>query len=162
MIRVILVDNDMDFSGTLQKTIFEENKQVDVKNLLQNIVLPYENQRIGLTDNDGTHFFDVRDIIYCINDNSYTHFYIKTDNQATPVKRLTVSKGLGHWEDFLFEKGYFFRVHNRYMININYIKRLNKGDGAYLEILNVPGTISIARDKKNDFIKFLRSKKIVL
>lgn len=133
-----------------------------IANLLQNFKLPYENQRIALPDCEGIHFFEVNRIIYCINDNSSTHFYIKTDDPKIPVKRLTVSKGLGHWEDFLFEKGPFFRVHNRYMVNINYIKRFSKGDNAYLEIENIQGTISIARDKKNEFIKFLKSKKIVL
>lgn len=162
MIKILVIDSESEFEGTLQKIISEENKQVDIRYLLQNFALPYENQRIGLTDSEGTHFFDVRNIVYCVNDNSYTHFHIKTDSPATPVKRLTVSKGLGYWEEFLFEKGYFFRVHNRYMVNINYIKRLNKSENAYLEILNIPGTVSVARDKKNDFIQFLKTKRIVL
>jgi Response regulator of the LytR/AlgR family len=162
MIKVILVDSNMEFHETLQKILSEENKQANVSQVIPSLNFSNESQLIGLTDNDGTHFFEVRDVIYCVNDNSYTHFHIKTPHYANQVKKFTVSKGLGQWEDFLFEKGVFFRVHNRYMVNINYIKRFNRGENAYLELNHIQATISIARDKKNDFIKFLRAKKIVL
>lgn len=162
MIKVILVDDDTEPLGALQEIFSEHFKQVDIKSLLENFRRTNENQRVALPDSDGMNFFEANRIIYCVNDNSTTYFHIKTDDPKAPVRRLAISKGLGHWEDFLFEKGFFFRVHNRYMVNINYIKRFVKIENSYLVMEHFQEHVPIARSSKNDFVRFLKTKGMVL
>lgn len=138
-----------------------KTSQANIKNLLENFRLPNENQRIALPDSCGMSFYETKRIICCTSDNSTTYFQIKTDDLKTPVKRIAVSKGLAIWEDFLFEKGFFFRVHNRYMVNINFIKRFVKSENAYLVIDHLEH-IPVARNRKDELIRFLKTKGMVL
>ncbi len=139
-----------------------KTRQSNISNLLENFRLPNETQRIALPDSDGMHFFETNRIICCETDNSYTYFHIKTDDTKLPVRKLAVSKGLSHWEDFLHDKGFFYRVHNQYMININYIKLFAKKDSSYLSIEHIGVTVPVARNRKDDFIRFLKAKGIVV
>lgn len=132
-----------------------------INNLLENFKLPPLNQRIALPDNDGMNFFEAGCIVCCVSDNSTTYFHIKTDDPKTPVRKIAISKGLGHWEDFLFEKGFFFRVHNRYMVNINYIKRFVRTENSFLVMEHFQEHVPVARSSKNDFISFLKTKGMV-
>jgi len=133
-----------------------------INNLLENFRLPPQNQRIALADSNGMNFYETNRIICCISDNSTTYFQLKTEDPKTPVKRVAVSKGLSQWEDFLFAKGFFFRVHNKYMININYVKKFVKNENAYLLLEHFQEHIPVARNRKDEFIQFLRAKGIVL
>lgn len=162
MIKVLLVDDDTKPFGALQEIFSEHFKQGDIRNLLENFRRTNENQRVALPDSDGMHFFEANRIIYCVNDNSTTYFHIKTDDPKTPVKRLAISKGLGHWENFLFEKGFFFRVHNRYMVNINYIKRFVKIENSYLVVEHFQEHVPVARNRKDELVRFLRTRGVIL
>lgn len=158
----MLVDDDTKPLGTLHEIFSEHFNHVDIKNLLENFRRTNENQRVALPDCNGMHFFETNRIVCCTSDNSYTYFHIKTDDPKTPVRRLAISKGLSHWEDFLFEKGFFFRVHNQYMVNINYIKRFVKIENSYLVIEHFQEHVPVARNRKDELLSFLRSKRIII
>jgi two-component system, LytTR family, response regulator len=158
----------------IEKPIIKENlaeaiqrfsnktSQANIKNLLENFRLPNENQRIALPDGEGMHFFEANRIICCTTDNSYTYFFIKPDTTKAPVRRLAISRGLSYWEDFLFDKGFFYRVHNQYMVNINYIKLFVRKESAYLIMEHYGETVPVARTRKDDLIRFLKTKGMVL
>jgi two-component system LytT family response regulator len=131
-----------------------------MRNLLANFKLNDEDQRIALYDNGGLSFFEIKKIVRCQSDNTYTEFYILDDNK---IIRIEISKGLAYFEDFLLDKGFFFRIHNQHLININHIKRYVKDNGGYLIMDDKSGTtIPIARSRKDDFSVFLKSKGIIL
>jgi two-component system LytT family response regulator len=140
----------------------EKAGQAKIVNLLANFKLNFEDQKIALYDKCGLNFFEVKKIIRCQSDNAYTEFFIQDDEKINETIRIEVSKGLTCFEDFLIEKGFFFRVHNKHIVNINYIKRYVREDGGYL-IMNDKSkvTIPIARNRKEDFISFLRKKEII-
>lgn len=148
-------------ADALQRFRHKTNR-ANVANLLENLRLPKENQRIALPDSEGMHFFEANRIICCVTDNSYTYFHIKTDEPKVNVRRYAISRGLSYWEDFLFDKGFFFRVHNQYMININYIKLFVKKESAYLIMDHYGETVPVARTRKEEFVQFMKSKGITL
>ncbi|HEY5510947.1 MAG TPA: LytTR family DNA-binding domain-containing protein [Prolixibacteraceae bacterium] len=141
----------------------EKTGQIKMVNLLANFKLNFEDQKIALYDKCGLNFFEVKKIIRCQSDNAYTEFFIQDDEKINETIRIQVSKGMTCYEDFLIEKGFFFRVHNKHIVNINYIKRYAKEDGGYL-IMNDKSkvTVPIARNRKEDFITFLKKKGIIL
>jgi two-component system LytT family response regulator len=48
----------------------------------------------------------------------------------------------------------FFRVHNSYVVNLQYAVRYIKGEGGYL-VLNNDISIPVSRNKKEDLLKLI-------
>lgn len=103
--------------------------------------------RISVPFNKGIEFIKVKDIIYCKSDNNYTHIYL---NDGT---NRFISKTLKIIENKL-PKQMFYRPHNSYVINLNYVTKFYKSEGGYLEMSN-GDEIKIARNKKEDIINLL-------
>ncbi|MCL4484166.1 MAG: hypothetical protein M1445_16420, partial [Bacteroidetes bacterium] len=62
---------------------------------------------IALPDKNGLNFFEIRKIIRCQSDNSYTEFFILNEsNHKLDVIKIVVSKGFDHFENFLLTKGF--------------------------------------------------------
>ena len=123
-----------------------------------------DDRRIALPDKNGLNFFDLRNIIRCQSDNSYTDFFIldETTRKKSSIK-IVVSKGFEHFEDFMTAKGFFYRVHNQHIVNVNHIKKYIKTNGGYLIMDdNSDMMIPIARARREDFLKHLKSKGIIL
>jgi len=84
--------------------------------LVSNIHQPVkEEKKIVLKTSNNIHVIKVKDIIRCESDRNYTRFYIKNENP------ILVSKSLKSFVDTLEDFG-FFRVHQSYLINLNYAK----------------------------------------
>ncbi len=150
-------------SDALQRYREKEGK-LKMQNLLSNFKRDNEAQIIVLTDTDGLHFYELRNIVRCKSDNSYTTFYIRDkDSKASAAIKMLVSKPISYFEDFLVGKGIFFRVHNQHLVNINHIVKYVRYDGGYLVMADHSGeSIPVARSRKDDFMGFLRSKGIIL
>lgn len=137
----------------------EKESNAKINNLLGNFKVRDENQKIALYDKGALNFYLLKDIIRCQSDNVYTEFFIA---QHGKTQRIEMSKGMSHFEDFLVEKGFFFRVHNQHIVNINHIRKFIRDNGSYLIMDNDPAiTIPIARGRKDDFIIFLRKNGIL-
>jgi len=135
-----------------------------MENVAENSVLCPEEQRIALPDKDGFVFIELKRIIRCQSDNSYTDFFIldETSKKKSSIK-IVASKGFDHFEKFLISKGSFFRIHNRHIININHIVRYTKNGGGYIIMVdNLEGMVPVARARKDDFLNYLKSKGILL
>lgn len=75
--------------------------------------------KISIKSNGDYHFVNPNDIIYLKADNNTTDFYLKNG------KIISAFKTLKHFEQQL--PFYFFRIHHSYMINIEYVSRINLG-----------------------------------
>jgi two-component system, LytTR family, response regulator len=130
-------------------------------NLLANFKSDAEYHKIALPDKKGLSFFEVRNIIRCQSDNSYTEFFILENGKQSELVKIEISKGLSYFEDYLLDKGFFYRIHNQHLINVNHIKKYIKCDGGYLMMMD-GSTIPVARNRKDDFIHYLQSRGIML
>ena len=84
-----------------------------------------------------------------MSDNSYTTFYFKEK------KEIIVSKSLKEYED-LFEGFNFFRPHQSYLVNLNYIEKIDKSDGGII-VLNNKKEIPVSFRRKNALMKIFES-----
>lgn len=96
-------------------------------------------------------FIKLNSIIYCKSDGKYTEFYL-----AENKKVFISSKNLGEYESLLDEK-VFFRVHNSYIVNLNYVTNINKAAGNYIELQNGV-SLPIAKRRQERLHKFLKIK----
>jgi two-component system LytT family response regulator len=106
-------------------------------------------QKLAIPTNDGYSFVPLSEIIRCEAKGSYTEIHINGHKN-----KLLVSKSLKEYEEILPPEQ-FFRVHNSHIININYIKKYNKGRGGYIELEN-GFTVEVAVRRKEEFLRKLK------
>lgn len=116
--------------------------------LIQHLKRADENfQKITLPTGNAYEIVNVKDIIRCEADGSYTNFYLNDK------RKLMISAGLKHYEELLPESD-FIRVHHHHLINMNHVVRFLKEDGGYA-VMSDGSRIEISRRKKEAFMEKL-------
>lgn len=125
---------------------FETEKKLEV--LHQNMMEKNSFNKIAISTLNSLLLFEVNDIIYLEANRNYTTLYFKDH------PKLIASKTLKEFEELL-PSTIFFRIHHSFIININYIKKYQKGEGGQVELQN--GTLlDVSRRKKEEFLKIIR------
>jgi two-component system, LytTR family, response regulator len=138
-----------DFEEALER--FREkkgNSKAQVNQLLKNLNLPAEHAKIALPTLTGYLFVEVRDIIRCESDNTYTTFF------TTDKRKILVSKTLKDVEQML-EEYRFFRVHNSHLINLDYVSEYFKGEGGQVKMVD-GSVVDVSRRRKEEFLNLLK------
>jgi len=89
----------------------------------------------------GTDVIEIRDIIYFQAQNTYTEFY-------TLKAKILSTKPMSEYEEMFQDKN-FFRIHRSYMVNLDYIKAIDKSDGSQI-ILKDNTVLPLAHRRKRD------------
>lgn len=129
-----------------RKTIgrVEEN----VRTLLENLQSKsQEPKKIVLNTSEGMHIVMVDDIVRCMSDDCYTHFFFKDG------KRIIISRTLKDNEELLNSKD-FIRPHKSHLINLKYIKSFVRNDGGYI-VMQDNTQIPVSRRKKEEILDIL-------
>ena len=95
-------------------------------------------------------FLKIESILYCEADGKYTTFYLEDGSS------IISSKNLGEYEKLLAHKS-FFRIHHRYLVNLEKVLRINKTGGAYCVLLN-ENILPISKRKQDSLIRYLKVK----
>jgi two-component system LytT family response regulator len=139
---------------TAGKRIEEKNINKNLFSLLEQNTKQAAPDKIPLSTSNGLMFVKITDIMYCESSGNYTHFYMHED------KKIVVSRQLGEYEKLLPENN-FTRIHDKYIINLAYIKEYIKGSGGEV-VLENGKEIPVATRRKEDFLarfeKWIRRK----
>lgn len=101
-----------------------QNSQIDF--LMQQLKKPeIGNSKIALQMQSEIRYITLSDIVHCVADNTYTHFFLING------EKLLVSKSLKEYADLLKPKG-FLRTHQSHLVNSKYVKSWLKEDGGVL------------------------------
>jgi two-component system, LytTR family, response regulator len=106
------------------------------------------NTRLGLPTLEGLVFVDTNKILYCEAEGRYTRFHLADNN-----KKILVSKNIGEYEILLAEKA-FVRIHNHYLVNINYVEQYIKGRGGNVIMTN-GNSLEVSSRKRDSFLERL-------
>ncbi len=118
--------------------------------LIQNLKRADDNySKITLPTGNAYEIVNIKDIIRCEADGSYTIFFLNGG------KKIIVSVGLKHYEDLLPVND-FIRIHHHHLINMNHVVRFLKEDGGYA-IMSDNTKLEISRRKKDAFLERLNS-----
>ena len=104
-------------------------------------------QKIALPTMHSYELVPLNNIIVCESNNNYT------DVRLNSGQHFLISKTLKQIEDLL-DMSPFFRVHNSYLVNLQYAIRYVKGEGGYL-VLNNDMTVPVSRSKKEELLKLI-------
>jgi two-component system LytT family response regulator len=141
--------NEFEFKNGVERAIFEIGK---INNSSQTDTL-FANQestkerKLVLRTSQEIHIVNISEIVHCVSDNAYTTFRLNTG------EKIVVSKGIGEYADLLAGFG-FLRPHQSHLVNINYIKKLDKSDGGFL-ILKDKTQIPVSSRQKQQLIDLL-------
>ena len=140
---------DMDELKSAVNKVLNKKKSVpsmeNLQFLIQHLKKADENfQKITLPTGNAYEIVNIKDIIRCEADGSYTNFYL------ADKRKLIISFGLKHYEELLPESD-FIRVHHHHLINMNHVLRFLKEDGGYA-IMSDGSKIEISRRKKEAFM----------
>ena len=140
--------------NTATKRIEEKNINKNLFSLLERNTKQAAPDKIPLSTNNGLIFVKLADILYCESSGNYTSFFLNND------KKIMVSRQLGEYEKLLPETN-FTRIHDKYIINLSYIKKYIKGSGGDV-VLENGKEIPVASRRKEEFMarfeKWLRRK----
>ena len=152
--------NEFGISGYLIKPVRIEElvnvvsvaiEQVEQKRKSKN--LPYENTQvinsglITLASTDSVEFLKVEDIIYLEADGKYTVFHLTNNSKKVS------SKNIGEYEKQLLPH-FFFRIHYKYIVNLEKVISINKRDGNYCELITKK-YLPIAKRRYQSLIRLL-------
>lgn len=101
--------------------------------------------KMALPHANGLTFVETSQILYAESDSNYTNFVLETG------EKYLVSKTLGDVQEML-ETRNFLRVHRQYVVNLDHIKRMVKGEGTYLVLTNGM-SIPVARQHKERLLE---------
>lgn len=82
---------------------------------------------IPIANMDKVNFVKIKEVLYCKSSGRYTEFHL------TDKRILVASKPLGEFEKTLASK-HFFRIHNSYLINLEFLSGITRKGGAYCEL----------------------------
>lgn len=127
--------------------IDREKLVVKIDSFLHN--LENATKKIVLKTVDSIHVVQLQDIMYCEADQGYTSFYLSDQS------RIMVARTLGYYDE-LFANHNFIRIHQSYLVNINYIQKYDKsgqGNVVLKDKINIP----VSSRKKEHLMKLLSS-----
>lgn len=108
-------------------------------------VLENDQDTLILSLQESYQLIDLKELMYCEADKSYTTFYLSNG------KKHVASKSLKEFEDQL-TNSYFTRPHQSFIVNLNYIDRYDKSGTIHLKN---DTKIPVSSRKKSDFLSNL-------
>jgi two-component system LytT family response regulator len=104
--------------------------------------------KLALPVEDGVLFIKLEDIFLLEADAMYTHFHLKNN------KKLLISKPLKYFTDLLENKDMFYKSHRSFLVNLQYLQKIVKKEGTYIELEN-KFLVPVSKDKKDELNKII-------
>lgn len=97
----------------------KQKEMQQIRLMLENIDRNNDNKRLVLRTLDQIHIINIKDIMRCQSDNTYTTFHL------TNGDNILVSKGMKEYDDLLCNNG-FFKIHQSHIINLQFLRKIDK------------------------------------
>ena len=142
--------NEYEFKTAIENALHTiENSEIEkqIETFFSHYEKKVQIKKIVLKTANSLHLIDISDIIYCKSDNSYTTFFLNNKDE------IIVSRSMKEYEELLCDY-HFFKPHQSYLVNLNYVNKVDKSTGGCL-ILKDKTEILISLRRKSSLIKML-------
>ena len=143
--KPLQVDKFIKTTNTAIQKIEKENINRHLFSLLQTNAPNQSNNKMALPTQNGLIFINPADILYCHSSGNYTKFFTKDG------KAILVSRQLGEFEKLLPADD-FHRIHDQYIVRLQYIKEYIRGRGGELVMEN-NDTLPVSAGRKEAFLQ---------
>ncbi len=135
--------------ATVEKSLTQKDKLNYANILLENITAIHsQNRKLVLPLMEGFEVVKMSEILYCKAEDNFTRFYFKDG------RKTLICRNLKFYETALDAFG-FFRVHRSHIINLEYVKRYNKGKGGTV-VLDDGKEIMVSNNKKGELLRRIK------
>jgi|SRR5450432_498437 len=104
-------------------------------------------QKVAFPTLHGFELVPLNNIVACESSSNYTNVYLNSG------KGLLVSRTLKEIEEML-DTLPFFRIHNSFLVNLQYAVRYIKGEGGFL-VLSDERSVPVSRSRKEELLKVI-------
>ena len=118
-------------------------QEINMEVLMEN-VQSKKPKKIAVSNLEGINYINVDEIICVQAEGSYSIIHL------TDKRKIILSKNLKEYES-LFHSYDFYRIHNSYIVNLEFVERFSMKEGAIIEMKNGM-EIPISRKKKDQFL----------
>jgi two-component system LytT family response regulator len=132
------------------KKALEQNQVQQRLTELKNTLASEKFNKLALPVEDGVRFIKIEDIYFCEADSMYTNFYLKGN------EKILISKPLKYFTDLLENRELFYKTHRSYLVNLQYLQKIVKKEGTYIELEN-NHRIPVSKEKKEDLLQLINS-----
>ncbi len=141
--------NEFEFKAGVERALWEINKEMSSVpvDLLLNNSQNKSDKKLVLRTTHELHIVNVSEIVRCEADNVYTTFHLESG------EKIMVSKGLSEYAEILEPYG-FLRPHQSHLINLDFVKKVDKSDGGAIVLKN-NSIIPISLRRKQDILSIL-------
>lgn len=127
--------------------IDREKLSLKIDSFLHNMQSNKGPKKVVLKTSDSIHIVNLSDVIHCEASSGYTTFYMADKT------RVVVTRPLADYDE-MFSEHNFVRIHQSFLVNINFIKRYEKGDGGNVVLTNET-ILPVATRKKEQLMQVL-------
>jgi len=141
--------DEKEFTAAVKRALSEIEKPI-LQKQIENFFNNYnnmQNKKLVLRTSEDIHIVNINDIVRCEADNSYTTFFISDG------EKIVISKGIKEYSELLEEYG-FIRPHQSHLVNLNFVKRLDKSDGGFL-IMKDGKEVPVSTRRKQNLLQIL-------
>jgi two-component system, LytTR family, response regulator len=141
-----------DLKEAVEKVVALRNSKIaqpNIQQLIEFLEASNQEKKIVLRSAESIHVVNVKDIIWCAADGSYTSFRIAGE------PTLLISGHLKEYERLL-EDFKFYRPHNSYLLNLQHVKRFDKADGGKI-VMSDDSVLPVSTRKKEQLIQLITS-----
>ncbi len=132
----------------LNNLYVNRTKELELQQIIERIRTATPKKRIAIPQEKQIQMISTQDILYIEADINYCQVYI------LDKKPVFVSKTLKSFQQQLINNNEFYRIHQSYLINLNYISKVIKTK--LLQVVMTNGDILTAsRSKKTEFLKLI-------
>lgn len=148
LLKPVMVEDLQILPLRIKEAIELKESAIKYKILEQNLNEPEHQKKIIVRSRSKTESIDLIDICYLSSDLNYTTFYLKGN------QRFVASKTLKEFEETLCdgEKSSFIRIHKTHIVNLNYVKKVERKDECFV-ILQDDTRLEVSRRKKTALIE---------
>jgi len=148
LLKPVDVDDLLSAVATVKKAQSKQETDEGYQSILHNVRNRLGQEgKLAVPTRDGMEFIDLKDIIFCEADGSYTSIHLDAR------KTMLISKSLKEFEAIL-DPSTYCRVHHGSIINLGHITKYVKGEGGYA-IMSNGEHVDISRRKKEEFMKLI-------
>ncbi|MDX1407462.1 MAG: LytTR family DNA-binding domain-containing protein, partial [Saprospiraceae bacterium] len=105
-------------------------------------------ERLALPTGEGLEFVEVASIVFCASESNYTHIHLENGEYLITRTLKDIQEAL--------TGASFFRIHNRYLINLKHLDKYMRGDGGYV-IMHDGRQLPVARSRKEELMHLIRT-----
>lgn len=151
LLKPVTTEDLIEIPNKIRETLEIKQNALKYDLLKINLNGAEQEKKLVIPDKKNLEYVNTSEIMYLKGEGNYTTIYLKN------TKKYFVAKTLKDYESMLCEEqASFFRIHKAFIVNISYIKTIDRGEETFI-LLKDNTRLEVSRRKKMTLLERLNS-----